>query len=210
MDLPLLMLPPLWVAVKRQRTIQLSVVAVLLLPVVQCYTFTTRLLPKMRVVSDIIFSGLISNVNVDFYEALGPNWIFDLAVSNYLGRLKIIIQDTRSTQYLKGDYEGKEGRVLAASENPVAYEQTARVRFDTGEERSIVARYIRPQRPTYTGEQILVLDGKHRGKVMVVREKPDTGDVQIVASSIANSEVDPVPAYASVALFDDDPGMGLS
>ena len=45
---------------------------------------------------------------------------------------------------------------------------------------------------------------------MVVREKPDTGDVQIVASSIANSEVDPVPAYASVALLDDDPEMGSS
>ena len=44
---------------------------------------------------------------------------------------------------------------------------------------------------------------------MVVREKPDTGDVQIVASSIANSEVDPVPAYASVPLLDDDP-MGSS
>lgn len=149
-------------------------------------------------------------MNVNFLDVLGPNWIFDPAVSNYLGRLKIIIQDTRSTQYLKGDYEGKEGRVLAASENPAAYEQTARVRFDTGEERSIVARYIRPQRPTYTGEQILVLDGKHRGKVMVVREKPDTGDAQIVASSIANSEVDPVPAYASVALLDDDPEMGSS
>lgn len=44
---------------------------------------------------------------------------------------------------------------------------------------------------------------------MVVREKPDQEDIQIVASSIANSEVDNVPAYASVALFD-DPGMGSS
>ena len=144
-------------------------------------------------------------------ETLGPNWIFDPAVSNYLGRLKIVIRDTRTTQYLKGDYEGKEGRVLAASENPAAYEQTARVRFDgTGEERSIVARYIRPQRPTYTGEQILVLDGKHKGMVMVVREKPDEEDPLVVASSIANSEVDNVPAYASVALSDDDAGMGSS
>ena len=149
-------------------------------------------------------------MNVNFKETLEPNWIFESAVSNYLGRLKIIIQDTRSTQYLQGDYEGKEGRVLAASKNPATFEQTARVRFDSGEERSIIARYIRPQRPTYTGEQILVLDGKHIGKVMVVREKPDTGDVQIVASSIADSEVDTVPAYASVALFDDDPGLGSS
>ena len=93
---------------------------------------------------------------------------------------------------------------MAASEIPAAYEQTARVRFDdSGEERSIVARYIRPQPPTYTGEQILVLDGKYRGKVMVVREKPEKGDAQIVASSIANSDIDNVPAYASVALSDD-------
>lgn len=84
------------------------------------------------------------------------------------------------------------------------------MRFDSGEERSIVARYIRPQPPTYTGEQVLVLDGKHRGQVMVVREKPEKGDVQIVASSIANSDVDNVPAYASVPLFDDDSGMGSS
>lgn len=128
-------------------------------------------------------------------------------MSNYLTRLKIVIEDTRSTQYLKGDYEGKTGRVVAASENPAVYEQTARVRFDSGEERSIVARYIRPQPATYTGEQVLVLDGEHRGKVMVVREKPENGDAQIVAGSIANSDIDNVPAYASVPLFDDDPRM---
>ena len=157
------------------------------------------------------FQDLISNVNVNLEETLGPNWIFDAAVSNYLGRLKIIIQDTRPVQYLQGDYEMQKGRVLAASENPATHEQTARVRFDTsGEERSIVARYIRPQRPTYTGEQILVLDGKHKGKVMVVREKPEVGDAHIVASGIANSEVDPVPADASVALSDDDARMGSS
>jgi len=78
------------------------------------------------------------------------------------------------------------------------------VRFDNDEERSIVVRYIRPEPPTYTGEQILVLDGKHKGKVMIVREKPEKGDPLIVASSIANSEIDNVPAYASVPLFDDD------
>ena len=44
MDLLLLTLLLLRVAVKRQRTIQLLVVAVLLLPVVQCYPVTTRLL----------------------------------------------------------------------------------------------------------------------------------------------------------------------
>ena len=69
MDLPLLLLLLLQVAVKRQRTIQLLVVAVLLLPVVQCY-FTTRLLPKMRVVSDNLFSGFIPNVNVDLFKKL--------------------------------------------------------------------------------------------------------------------------------------------
>jgi hypothetical protein len=45
---------------------------------------------------------------------------------------------------------------------------------------------------------------------MVVREKPDKEDPLVVASSIANSEVDNVPAYASVALADDDAGVGSS
>ena len=61
----LFMLLLLQVAVKRQRTIQLLLVAALLHPVVQCY-ITTHLLPKMRIVRDILFSGHISNVNVDF------------------------------------------------------------------------------------------------------------------------------------------------
>ena len=61
-----LMLLLLQVVVKRQHTIQLLVVAVLLLPAVQCYTVMTRLLPKMRLVSDILFSGIILNANVDF------------------------------------------------------------------------------------------------------------------------------------------------
>jgi hypothetical protein len=64
----LLMLLLLRAAVKHRRTIQLSAVAVLLLPVVQCFTVTTRLLPRMRIVSDAYFSRLIFNVNVDFLK----------------------------------------------------------------------------------------------------------------------------------------------
>ena len=45
-------------AVKHQRTIQFLVSAVLLLPVVQCYTVMSHLLPKMRVVSDFYFQDL--------------------------------------------------------------------------------------------------------------------------------------------------------
>ena len=193
-------------AVKRQHTLQLMVLAVLRLLVVQCYPVTIYPLKIIKVSDFFIFRILFPNVNVIFKETLGQNWIFDPVVSNYLGRFKIIIKDTRSSQYLKGDYEDQKGRILAATEIPAAFEQTARVKFDnSGEERSIVVRYIRPQPPTYTGEQVLVLEGKHRGKVMVVREKPEEDDAQIVASSIANSDIDNVPAYASVPLFDDDP-----
>ena len=64
------------VAVKHRRTIQLSAVAVLLLPVVQCFTVTTRRLPRMRIVSDNLFSRLIFNVNVDFLRCSGTKLDF--------------------------------------------------------------------------------------------------------------------------------------
>ena len=55
---PLLFLLLLRLSVKHQRTMLLVVLAVLLLPLEQCYPATTRLLPKMRVVSDIYFQDL--------------------------------------------------------------------------------------------------------------------------------------------------------
>ncbi|KDR77014.1 hypothetical protein GALMADRAFT_246210 [Galerina marginata CBS 339.88] len=110
-------------------------------------------------------------------NTLDPNWLFDREFANYLTRVRVKIRGTKPTQYLQGDYENKKGRLVAAQQNPEDYQQTARVLFpDTGEERSILAKFIFPQKPTYTGEEVFVFAGEHKGEAMVVREQPDYND----------------------------------
>jgi hypothetical protein len=100
--------------------------------------------------------------------------MFDSIVAKHLQRIKVVITGTKTTQYLHGDYESKSGRIVAAQRAPDQHEQTARVRFfDTDEERSFAIKYIAPQEPKYTDEDVLVLRGKQQGMVLVVREKPD-------------------------------------
>ncbi|KAF8957531.1 hypothetical protein BDZ97DRAFT_1906781 [Flammula alnicola] len=137
--------------------------------------------------TDIATPGVMNDVYnhlPDVEDELDENWLFDNALANYLTRVKVVIQGTKASQYLEGEYEDKTGRLVAAQENPGAFEQTARVQFDSGEERSIVARYIMPQRPTYSGEEVLVLAGKQKGRALVVREKPEEDDKKVVVSIV--------------------------
>lgn len=103
--------------------------------------------------------------------------------------MKITIRGTKATQYLDGEYEDKNGRIISAQEIPGVYEQTARVRFESGEERSIITEYIdsgrpvRPKRYAY-GDEVLVLGGKHKGKVLLVRA--DDEDYEVVVSPRAD------------------------
>ena len=130
---------------------------------------------------------------------LDEKWVIDPILSNYLSRIKVVIKGTRPTQYLSGDYENKCGLVLAAQENPDGLEQTARVRLEGGEERSISIKYIRPQEPTNSGEEVLVLGRKRRGRVLVVREQPDF-DIVSVSSRQNPADVESVPKSMMVAL----------
>jgi len=81
----------------------------------------------------------------------------DPILSNYLSRIKVSIEGTKATRHLNGDYENKCGLVLATQENLDDLEQTARIQF---EERSISTKYIWPQAPMYSDEEVLVLGHK--------------------------------------------------
>lgn len=133
---------------------------------------------------------------------LDEKWVMDPILSNYLSRIKVSIKGTRATQYLNGDYENKCGLVLAAQENPDDLEQTARIRFEGGEERSISIKYIRPQAPTYSGEEVLVLGRKRSGRVLVVRETPEF-DMVGVSSRQNPADVESVPKSMMVALAEE-------
>jgi transcription elongation factor SPT5 len=125
-------------------------------------------------------------------------------LANYLHRIKIVIRGTKTTQYLNGDYEGRTGRIVAAQKAPDGLEQTARVQFfDTDEERSFAVKYITPQEPKFSGEEVLVLDGKQKGMVLLVREKPDIDEMIAVSSRQFPVDFDYVPKKNMVALTEE-------
>ena len=113
--------------------------------------------------------------------------------------MKIQIAGTKATQYLDGEYEDATGRIVSAQEIPGVYEQTARVHFDkSGEQRSIITRYIEPVEPKL-GDEVLVLGGKLKGRALVFR---DTDADDMVVSTRENpSDVQKVPAGFIVPLY---------
>lgn len=128
--------------------------------------------------------------------------MFDPHLVNYLNRVKVVINGTKHANYLDGVYDGKVGRVLNAQRNPNAFDQSVKVKFvDNGEERIILARYVIPLKPTYTGEEVLMLEGKQIGVPLVVREKDDE---RVVVSSKTNPhQVVEVPMKSVAAMFDE-------
>lgn len=137
------------------------------------------------------------------FLAIDEDWLFDTAFASYLSRIKIVIKGTKSFQYLNGDYEGKSGLVVAAQRIPGRVEQTARVKFfDTDEERSFSVKFITPQEPKYTGEDILVFRGEQQGMVSVVREKPEL-DMVTVSSRQNPMAVHSIPKRDMVALTEE-------
>jgi transcription elongation factor SPT5 len=131
---------------------------------------------------------------------LEHNWIFDTAFSNYVTRMKIMIFGTKETQYLDGEYEKQVGQITSAQEIPGVYEQTARVRFDdSGEQRSIITRYILPAKPKF-GEEVLVLGGKQKGRALVVRDT-DTDDT-VVSTRENPSDIEKLPTGMVVPLYE--------
>ena len=103
----------------------------------------------------------------------------DSDLGQHLKRVKIEIHGTRHTNYLNGDYEGKFGRVLGAAKVADAYEQTVMVEFEDGEARSILSRYIVAVQPDKLQQEVLVIRGKEKGTVAIVRETPDSSTVAL-------------------------------
>ncbi|KAF9460432.1 hypothetical protein BDZ94DRAFT_933662 [Collybia nuda] len=107
---------------------------------------------------------------------LDDMWIFDSAFANYQQRIKVQVHGTRVSNYLNGDFEGKTGRIKAATKSSAEFDQSALIAFDSGEERSILVRYLLPAPPEFLHSEALVLahkDEKNKGKVVIIREVPD-------------------------------------
>lgn len=124
---------------------------------------------------------------------LEESWILDPAYANYQNRFKIKVSGTRHSGYLDGDYEGKQGRVVAAFRAAVDFEQSATILFDNGDQRSILIRYIMPVNPKWRGDEALVLihkDSHHKGKEVIVRE--NVGDGEDVPVS---TQADPLSVF---------------
>jgi transcription elongation factor SPT5 len=110
---------------------------------------------------------------------LEETWILDPAYANYQNRLKVKVSGTRHSGYLDGNYEGKQGRVMAAFRAAMDFEQSATIRFDNADQRAILIRYIMPVNPRWRGDEALVLMHKerhHKGKEVIVRENVTEGE----------------------------------
>ncbi len=59
-----------------------------------------------------------------------------------------------------------------AQENPQVYEQTARVKFDNGDERSIPTKYIMRRLPQFVGQEVLILRGEQEGPTTCRSRRP--------------------------------------
>ncbi|KAJ7084283.1 transcription elongation factor Spt5 [Mycena belliarum] len=118
-------------------------------------------------------------------------WLLDPAYRNYLTRIKVRVQGTRTAhpQYLDGEYEGQEAQVMAATQTASLLEQTAMLKFGDGTTRTgFLVKYLLPVEPRLEGEEVLVLDDpKHKGLVVRLREPPDGDSRRLVTVSPVKS-----------------------
>ena len=125
-------------------------------------------------------------------------WILDPTYANYYqNRLKIKVTGIRHSGYLNGDVEGKQGRVVACVRAAMDFEQVATIRFDAGDQRSILIRHITPVQLRWRGDEALVLmlmhkTKQHRGKEVIVRENVADDGVDVPAST----QADPLSVFS--------------
>jgi len=126
------------------------------------------------------------------YLAVPPDWFVDAEFIAVQNRLLVKIEGTRVDGYLDSNFEGKTGRIVAAHKSTNKFDQTALVSFDqpanpNEKERSILGKYIVPQGPTAADEEALVLDGDHKGDIVLVRTLID--ETLLVSSEGAFFEI---------------------
>ncbi|KAJ7497170.1 transcription elongation factor SPT5 [Mycena latifolia] len=121
-------------------------------------------------------------------------WLLDPAYRNYINRIKVRVQGTRTVhpQYLDGEYEGQEAHVVAATQTAPQLDQTAMLVFENGTTRTgFLVKYLLPVEPRFEGEEVLVLDDpKHKGLVVKLREAPDADSRRpVTVSPIKSTDV---------------------
>ncbi|TFK75562.1 transcription elongation factor Spt5 [Pluteus cervinus] len=128
-------------------------------------------------------------------------WLFDSEFSNVQQRLRVIVKRTRHDNYLNGDLENHEGRVMGAVRVGDNFEQSALIKFEDGAipQRTILTKYLDPAPPKNMNDEAVILDGKSKGVVVVVRESPD---VKVTVSTKADpSSIFEVPQDELAMLY---------
>ncbi|KAF9556815.1 transcription elongation factor Spt5 [Agrocybe pediades] len=127
------------------------------------------------------FSNTYSTASNTF--DLGDSWIFDPQLAPYVKRIKVRIFGTVKDSEDFTPYEKRIGRIVEvddsyfSSGNP--NERRVKVEFldAKGEEsKSIPTKYIVPVPPTYTDQELVVLAGRRKGEVLLIREHPEDVD----------------------------------
>jgi transcription elongation factor SPT5 len=107
---------------------------------------------------------------------LASDWIYDPLFASVFTRLIVQVEGTRLDQYLDGQFEGKQGKIIAGQKSAEIYDQTALVEFEddkgTKSSRSMLTKYLSPIQPLKSSDECLVLGGQYKGHVATVRETP--------------------------------------
>ncbi|KAF8624668.1 hypothetical protein AX17_006999 [Amanita inopinata Kibby_2008] len=134
-------------------------------------------------------------------DELPEQWLLDPALGQDLKRIKVEIQGTSHVNYLNGELEGKFGRVLGATKVTGSFEQTVTVELEDGESRAILNRYIVPVQPDKLGQEVLVIAGKDKGTVAIVRETPDSAKVVLSLKGVEQMGVFDVVKHHLAVLY---------
>lgn len=129
--------------------------------------------------------------------------MFESIVSNYLSRIKVKIQGTKTDSYKDGIFENKTGFIRSAHRTQGGYAQEVVVVFDdgTGEE-TLAAKYVKAIEALRIGEEALAMDGPNevKGRAVLLRANADSTMVEV--SPKGDSSVYEVSKTALLALYE--------
>ena len=139
-------------------------------------------------------------------KTLDARWMFkpSIIAGGWLSKIRTVIEGTRLSDYLGGNYEGREGRVLTASSGSLqGVEDTCMVQFSDGEERSMLSKYVRSGAVRFGEEVLVVKDSTGEVYVAIVREKPEDDEGDVVVSSKDNpTMIESAPRWSVLPLWE--------
>lgn len=133
-----------------------------------------RLRPRGRQQLWSVHAPIVSIRSRYSYNTLADlpgDWLLDEHFGHILTRIRVHVR--HSTPFQNGEYEDKYGAVLSASRNRDTFEHTALCLFENHGQMNIPIKYLENVQPSSMNEEAVILDGKDKGKVVVVRENPD-------------------------------------